>query len=172
MRNIFIVFTFSLLLVTSLLFGQETGILYMNKTSSGYVWETFEDGEVQSKYNGEIKNGKPNGFGFQTYKNGNKYFGEHKNGLPNGQGRSIYPDGGIYLGEYKNGKFHGQGTFIWNDGYYYEGEFRDGTPNGQGTESLPNGQLVGEYKDGKPWNVKGYNKEGDITGKWVNGKKQ
>ena len=89
MRNIFIVFTFSHLLVTSLLFGQETGILYMNKTSSGYVWETFEDGKVQSKYNGEIKNGKPNGFGFQTYKNGNKYFGEHKNGLPNGKGSCL-----------------------------------------------------------------------------------
>ena len=172
MRNIFLVFTFSLLLVTSLLFGQETGILYMNKTSSGYVWETFEDGEVQSKYNGEIKNGKPNGFGFQTYKNGNKYFGEHKNGLPNGQGRSIYPDGSMYLGEYKNGKFHGQGTFIWKDGYYYEGEFRDGTPNGQGTETLPNGHLVGEYKDGKPWNAKGYDKESNIIAKWVNGVKQ
>mgnify|MGYP000527552126 CR=1 FL=1 len=113
---------------------------------------------------------EPNGFGFQTYKNGNKYFGEHKNGFPNGQGRSIYPDGSMYLGEYKNGKFHGQGTFIWNDGYYHEGEFMDGTPNGQGTQTLPNGQLVGEYKDGKPWNVKGYDKEGDITGKWVNGK--
>jgi len=172
MRNIFLVFTFSLLLVTSLLFGQETGILYMNKTSSGYVWETFEDGKVQSKYNGEIKNGKPNGFGFQTYKNGNKYFGEHKNGLPNGQGRSIYPDGSMYLGEYKDGKFHGQGTFIWNDGYYHEGEFMDGVPNGQGTETLPNGQLVGEYKDGKPWNVKGYDKERNIIGKWVNGVKQ
>ncbi|HIM83404.1 MAG TPA: membrane-binding protein, partial [Candidatus Marinimicrobia bacterium] len=41
-----------------------------------------------------------------------------------------------------------------------------------GTETLPNGQLVGEYKDGKPWNVKGYDKERNITGKWVNGVKQ
>ena len=172
MRNIFIVFTFSLLLVTSLLFGQETGILYMNKTSSGYVWETFEDGKVQSKYNGEIKNGKPNGFGFQTYKNGNKYFGEHKNGLPNGKGRSIYPDGSMYLGVYKNGKFHGQGTFIWKDGYYYVGEFKDGTQNDKGTEILPNGNLAGEYKDGKPWNVKGFNKDGKIISKYVNGKLQ
>ena len=144
----------------------------MNKTSSGYAWKTFEDGKVQSKYNGEIENGKPNGFGFQTYKNGNKYFGEHKNGLPNGEGRSIYPDGSIFLGEYKNGKFHGQGTFIWNDGYNYEGEFRDGTPNGQGTETLPNGKLVGEYKDGNPWNATGYDKERNIISKWVNGVNQ
>ena len=73
--------------------------------------------------------------------------GNTKNGLPNGQGKSIYPDGSMYLGEYKDGKFHGQGT-----------------------ETLPNGQLVGEYKDGKPWNVKGYDKEGNIIEKWVNGK--
>ena len=115
MRNIFVVFAFTHLLLDPILFGQETGVLYMNKTSSGYAWKTFEDGKVQSKYNGEIKNGKPNGFGYQTYKNGNKYFGKHKNGLPNGEGRSIYPDGSMYLGEYKNGKFHGQGTFIWKD---------------------------------------------------------
>jgi len=68
--------TLSLLLLTSTLFGQETGVLYQYETSSGLVWKTFGDGKVQPKYKGEIKNGKPNGFGFQTYKNGNKYFGE------------------------------------------------------------------------------------------------
>ncbi|RTZ79045.1 MAG: membrane-binding protein, partial [SAR324 cluster bacterium] len=94
----------SLLLHSSPLFGQETGVLYQYETSSGIKWKTFGDGKAQPKYKGEIKNGKPNGFGFQTYKNGNKYFGEHKNGLPNGQGRSIYPDGSMYLGEYKDGK--------------------------------------------------------------------
>jgi len=172
MKKIFIVLIFIQLLAIPLLLGQEAGTLYLNKTSSGYVWQTFEEGKSHSKYNGEIKNGKPNGFGFQTYKNGNKYFGEHKNGLPNGQGRSIYPDGGIYLGEYMKGKFHGQGTFIWKDGYYYDGEFRDGTPNGQGTETLPNGQLVGEYKDGKPWNAKGYDKERNVVEHWINGIKK
>ena len=157
-----ILLNLSILLLTSPLFGKETGVLYLYETSSGKKWKTFGDGKVQPKYKGERINGKPNGFGFQTY----------KNGLPNGQGRSIYPDGSMYLGEYKDGKFHGQGTFIWNDGYYHEGEFMDGTPNGQGTETLPNGQLIGEYKDGKPWNVKGYDKERNIIGKWVNGVKQ
>ena len=162
----------SILLLSSPLFGQETGVLYLYETSFGKKWKTFGDFKVQPKYKGEIKNGEPNGFGFQTYKNGNKYFGEHENGLPNGQGRSIYPDGSMYLGEYKDGKFHGQGTFIWKDGYYHEGEFRDGTPNGHGTETLPNGKLVGEYKDGKPWNANGYDKERNIISKWVNGVNQ
>ncbi len=159
-------------LLTSHLFGLETGVLYQYATSSGFVWRSIGSDKLQPKYKGEIKNGKPNGFGFQTYQNGDKYFGEHKNGLPNGQGRSTYPDGSMYLGEFKDGKFHGQGTFIWNDGYNHVGEFKDGTPNGQGTETLPNGQLVGEYKDGKPWNVKGYDIDGKIISKYVNGKLQ
>jgi len=109
MKHLLIILSF--LLLSSPLFGQETGVLYQYKTSSGIKWKTFGNEKVQPKYKGEITNGKPNGFGFQTYKNGNKYFGEHKNGLPNGQGRSIYPDGSMYLGEYKDGKFHGQGNF-------------------------------------------------------------
>ena len=167
-----IIISLSILFLSTNLFGQETGILYLYKTSSGLVWKTIGDDKIQAKYNGEIRSGKPNGFGFQTYKNGNKYFGEHKNGLPNGEGRSIYPDGSMYLGEYKNGKFHGKGTFIWKDGYYYDGEFRDGTPNGKGTETLPNGHLIGEYKDGKPWNAKGYDEKRNLIAHWVNGVKQ
>jgi hypothetical protein len=125
------------------------GVLFYRRVNGKWGWHENGNEAYHSKYEGEIENGKPNG-----------------------QGRSIYPDGSMYLGEYKDGKFHGQGTFIWNDGYYHEGEFMDGTPNGQGTETLPNGQLVGEYKDGKPWNVKGYDKERNINMKWVNGKKQ
>ena len=63
MRNIFIVFTFSLLLVTSLLFGQETGVLYLYKSSSGVVFKIFGNEKVQPKYEGEITNGEANGFG-------------------------------------------------------------------------------------------------------------
>ena len=83
-------------LLTFHLFGLETGVLYQYVTSSGLVWRSIGSDKLQPKYKGEIKNGKPNGFGFQTYQNGDKYFGEHKNGLPNGQGRSTYPDGSMY----------------------------------------------------------------------------
>ena len=137
----------SILLLSSPLFGQETGVLYQYKTSSGIKWKTFGNEKVQPKYKGEIKNGEPNGFGFQTYKNGNKYFGGHKNGLPNGQGRSIYPDGSMYLGEYKDGKFHGQGTKTWSDGMY-----------------------VGKYRDGKLSTGIFYDKTRNISFKVVNGR--
>ena len=39
-----------------------------------------------------------------------KYEGEIKNGKPNGQGTITYPDGGKYVGELKDGKNNGQGT--------------------------------------------------------------
>ena len=71
----------SLLLLSSPVIGQETGVLYQYETSSGIQWKTFGDGKVQPKYKGEIKNGNPNGFGFMTYPYDDKsIIGEWKNG--------------------------------------------------------------------------------------------
>ena len=47
----------------------------------------------------------------------------------------------------KSNKKHGQGTYTLTDGNRFEGE----------------------WKDGKPWNLTIYNKNGNIIGKWVNG---
>jgi len=65
-----------------------------------------------------------------------------------GRGKYTYPHGGKYEGEWKNGEFHGQGTYTYPDG----------------------SKEVGEWKSGQPWNVKGYDKNGNITEKYVNGK--
>ena len=87
--------------------GGETG--YFNKISGhqefvqakkGLVWcklakqetsPTFEIGTYMwsdgRKYEGDFKDGKPNGFGFMIFPNGrSKYEGEWKNGLQNGKG--------------------------------------------------------------------------------------
>ena len=42
-----------------------------------------------------------------------KYEGEIENGLPNGYGTYTGTDEGTYIGEWKNGLFHGQGTFTY-----------------------------------------------------------
>ena len=62
MRHLLI--SLSFLLLSSPLFGQRTGVLYQYETSSGFVWKSVGSKKLQPKYEGEIKNGNPNGFGF------------------------------------------------------------------------------------------------------------
>ena len=77
-----------------------------------------------------------------------KYKGDVENGKPYGLGLIRFPNGAKYVGEWKDGKYHGQGTII--------------SRNGEET--------VGEWYYGEPWNVKVYDKEGNIVAKFVNGK--
>jgi hypothetical protein len=115
----------SLLILTSPLVAQETGVLYFKKVNGKYGW--FENGNDKKdwKYIGEIKNRKPNGTGVLS-----STFGK-------------------YSGELKNGMKHGQGTYTYKSGR----------------------KRVGEFRKGKPWNVKSYDKNGKIETEWVKGKK-
>ena len=76
------------------------------------------------------------------------YKGEVENGVPNGLGIDTSPDGSKYVGEWKDGKIHGQGTLTLPDGQKY----------------------VGDWKDRNLWNGIKYDKNGNITKKYVNGK--
>ena len=93
MKHIIIIL--SIILLSSPLFGQsqETNVLYRWKTSSGFQWKTFGNGEVKPKYVGEITNGEPDGNGTLTYSNVDKYEGEWKDGEPDGQGTFTSPNG-------------------------------------------------------------------------------
>ena len=191
MKHLLIILSF--LLLSSPVIGQETGVLYLYETSSGYVYKSFGDGKVQPKYKGEITNGKPNGFGVLTYPYGGKsVVGEWKNGKEwntkhtkndgtligrlegkeNGQVIfTTFHDGGKYVGEWKNGKQNGQGTETIPNVGKYVGEWRNGKTNGQGTLTFPDGSMyVGELKDDKRWNGTIYDKNGNIKYKLVNGK--
>jgi len=144
--------TLPILLLSSPLYGQsqETNVLYRWKTSSGFQWKTFGNGEVKPKYVGEITNGEPDGNGTLTYSNGDKYEGEWKDGEPNGQGTFTWSDEGKYEGKWREGKFHGQGTFTFSDG----------------------NKGVGEFRDNKPWNITTYDKDGNYKWKYVKGVRQ
>jgi len=85
------------------------------------------------------------------FENGNdkkdwKYIGEIKTGKPNGIG-VLSSTFGKYSGELKNGMQHGQGTYTYKSGR----------------------KKVGEFRKGKPWNVKSYDKNGKIETEWVKG---
>jgi len=58
MKNLLIILI-SILLLSSPVIGEETGVLYQYETSSGLVWKTFGNEKLQPKYEGEITNGNP-----------------------------------------------------------------------------------------------------------------
>ena len=46
-----------ILLLSSPVIGQETGVFYQYETSTGIKWKTFGNEKVQPKYEGEKKTG-------------------------------------------------------------------------------------------------------------------
>ena len=54
-----------------------------------------------------------------------------------------------------------------------QGDVENGKPNGLGVIIYPDGRkYVGEWKNGKEWNTKYYDKNGNMTKKYVNGVRQ
>ena len=67
------------------------------------VWKGFGDEDTEPEYQGQVKDGKPNGIGVLTFIDGSKYVGRWKNGMMNGKGTETSPDGRKFRGEYKDG---------------------------------------------------------------------
>ena len=89
-----------------------------------YKWMGFGDKETQPKYQGQVKDGKPNGLGF-----------------------IIYPDGGKYIGSWKKGERNGRGTYTHPNGYKFVGEHKE-NKRWNGTE-YKNGDIVGKKVNGR-----------------------
>ena len=74
------------------------------------------------------------------------------------------------MGEILSRKLYGQGTRTYTNGNKYEGDWKDGRPNGQGIDIFLHGiKRIAEFRDGGPWNIIHRDKNGNITGKYVNG---
>ncbi|NUM34683.1 MAG: hypothetical protein HUU50_09070 [Candidatus Brocadiae bacterium] len=126
-------------------------------------------------YEGEIKDGKRNGYGIFYYLNGNQYEGEWKDDKRNGYGIEYKHDIlNIYQGEWKDDKRNGYGIEYSFDHLTYEGEWKDDKKNGHGIEYYTNGEKYeGEIKDNRR-NGHGtyyYANGGKYEGNWINGKK-
>jgi len=72
----------SILLLSSPVIGDNhKGVtLYVLGEYPVWKWVEFGDKETQPKYQGQVKDGKPNGLGVLISTNGWKYFGSWKNG--------------------------------------------------------------------------------------------
>lgn len=111
-----------------------------------------ESGSPYNYYDGEIRNGKPQGRGVLVYANSDRYEGEFSNGLPNGRGMYLFvSNGDRYEGGFSTGKFNGQGTFTYTNGDSYTGNFLNGQPHGQGTFVFAEiaARYVGEFRYGQ-----------------------
>ncbi len=124
-------------------------------------------------YEGEVKNGKPNGKGVFYSNSGTVYEGECVNGKKHGQGTMFWPSGDVYSGGWKNDlkcgfgtydwpcgekyvgewnddKFHGYGTYYYESGNRYEGEWKNDLWCGCGVFYTLDAKFVGRFKDGEP----------------------
>jgi len=147
----------------------------------GQATKEYPDGR---KYVGEYKRNRKEGFGIMTYKDGSKFEGEWKGGRPfNGKGVVQGNEGkDIREGEWVNGKMEGYGkrSNSNNKRWYksYEGEFKNGKFHGQGkmlakkimTDDMARSPrlaklkgltFIGEFKNGRPHNVKSFNDSGE-----------
>ncbi len=87
----------------------------------------------QSFYEGEIKDGRPDGYGVRTCRDGSIYKGHFVKGQPEGFGSLVDFDGIVYQGQFQNGYAHGIGVMISPDDATYEWRFVQGFPRGFGT---------------------------------------
>src|SRR6266498_4868877 len=95
------------------------------QTTSGSIkWKSAKG--IEYDYTGELLNGKPDGVGFATAKDGiERIFGYFKNGMQNGK------------------------AAIWSLGYETIGNYKDGYAYGPGAVAAPGDFKVGEFNHGE-----------------------
>jgi len=125
MKHILILLSFFLLSSPVIGDNHKGETLYGWGNTLPYVWKGFGDKETHPKYQGQVKDGKPNGLGIFIDRFGTKRIGNWKDGEMNGQGTETLPDGRKYVGEWKDNS-------KWNITFY-----------------LKNGNIVDRMENGK-----------------------
>jgi hypothetical protein len=122
----------------------------------GYFKDGMADGigkliAGNSKFYGEYKNNRSNGFGiFHNNQNETIYEGYWLDDAQNGCGIEKWNDNSIFIGEYLNGLKSGIGIYMWQDGSRYEGEFKNNMFEGYGIFFYNKSKIyLGEWKNNK-----------------------
>lgn len=97
---------------------------------------SFQNKKIERlSWTGECVNGLTEGNGeLRAITNGSvwTYNGQMKNGRPDGYGKYIDEVGGYYEGNFKNGEYYGKGKYVLYNGDTYTGEFFNGKRHGEG----------------------------------------
>jgi hypothetical protein len=109
-----------------------------------------------ARYQGTVKNGKPDGMGYMRLKSGVQYEGGFKDGEPHGYGIMVTMLGDRYEGQVDNGIFSGKGKMVFRLGGSYDGQWAKGRFNGKGimTYAGSGRVLEGEFANGLPVGAK------------------
>ena len=153
----------------------QENVLFISVNNNELKWNKSKNRNTVGKYDGQIGNNLPNGFGVLKLDNGiiyegdwlngkyhgkgeltlgsgkykgDKYIGDFINGFKDGVGTYFHKNGSKYKGQWKKDKFHGTGIYIWIDGGRYEGEFKMGLKHGKGKEILSD-KWKGDKYDGE-----------------------
>ncbi len=116
-----------------------------------FVWycrDTQANRDRFDRFEGNVRNGRPNGQGLYLFSNNDRYQGGFRNGLFHGKGVLRYGRS-VYNGEFINGLFGGRGTLDYGNGDRFVGSFRNGFPHGQGTLKFGNRTYSGEFHQGQ-----------------------
>ena len=164
------------------------------KDGKGFM---IEEKEPIYRYEGEYLNGERNGKGKEyEYMTGRlMYEGDYLNNKRNGIGKEYHNNNKIlFEGEYLNNERNGKGKeYNYNGELIFEGEYLNGKKNGKGKEYNCKGELIfegeylynwrrrgkeyiknkleyeGEYLFNKKWTGNGYDENGNIIYKLING---
>ena len=97
------------------------------------------------KYDGTFNNGKLEGQGKMSYRDGHIYIGQFQDWRQFGPGKMTFRNGDVVDGVWDGDS--GQGTITYTDGSMYEGEFKKDKKHGTGTYTYPDGnKYTGSYK--------------------------
>ena len=104
----------------------------------------------KASYTGYVDhNQEPAGWGILVWTDGSKYEGEFKDGLPNGRGKVVLENEDSYEGQWKDDQAHGFGQFI-TQSKVYTGEWLHDLYHGKGEEKFKDGScFTGAFVEGK-----------------------
>jgi hypothetical protein len=91
---------------------------------------SFAMGNRHGKYQGDVKNGKREGWGICAFKDRSYYEGEWVADQMDGKGIYVKADGSRYEGYWQANLQNGFGRLSLANGDVYEGDFRDGKMDG------------------------------------------
>ena len=111
----------------------------VNEAGEAHGWGCviFSESDVKgrTKYMGEFRDGRMNGLGVLTFKNGAKCEAQFQDDVPHGCGVEYFASGATYQGQFEQGSRHGLGVYCFPSGKSYGGSWLHGKQHGEGVET-------------------------------------